>query len=348
LKRMVPEETPILGEPVSAFEREFATQVGTAHAVGVGSGTDALVLSLRSLGIGDGDEVITAANTFAATVTAILTVGARPVLVDPDPDTLTLGPDGLVRALTGSTRAVIPVHLYGRLCPMPPILEVCAQHDVSVIEDAAQAHGARDGRAAGAFGRLGCFSFHPSKNLGAFGDGGAVTTNDSELAGTIRELRNLGQRRKHEFIHVAPNSKLDSLQAVVLRVKLRYLDRWNTRRREIAAFYARELAVLERDGVLELPELPRGEEHAFHLFAVHSDRRDELRQFLKEHGINAGVHYPVPPHLQPMTRGLGYGRGDFPVAEASARRELSLPIAPELDDAQLHFVCKNVHGFFHA
>jgi len=350
LERVFHEENPVLGESVGAFEREFANYVGVKHAVGVGSGTAALVLAMRSLEIGPGDEVITAANTFAATVTAIMEVGARPVLVDPDPETLTLDAQGVAGAISDRTKAVIPVHLYGRLCSMPPLLDLCVARGVDVIEDAAQAHGARSGRSAGAFGRLGCFSFHPSKNLGAFGDGGAITTDDEDLAQTLREMRNLGKRTKYEFVRVAPNTKLDTVQAAVLRIKLRHLDQFNARRREIARDYVDRLRPHQEPGRLELPPMPLDEEtdqsHVFHLFAAHTDHRDDLRQFLKSRGINAGVHYPVPPHLQPATVDLGYRQGDFPVAEGSALRELSLPVSPELTSDQISFVCDEIHDFF--
>lgn len=341
IERVFREENPVLGESVAAFEREFASHLGVQHVVGVGTGTDALVLSLRAVGVLPGDEVITAANTFAATITAIALVGARPVLVDPDPRTLTIDAAGVEQAMGEAIKVVIPVHLYGRLCDMEPLMELCNDRGVAIVEDAAQAHGANGVRQAGAFGKAGCFSFHPSKNLGAFGDGGAIATDDVTIAKTLRELRNLGKRTKYEFAHVSPNTKLDTLQAAVLRVKLRHLDRWNARRREIAGQYTASL-----NTVLETPVEAAHGQHVFHLYAAHLDRRDELRRYLKESGINAGVHYPTPPHLQPWHTGMGYRPGDFPVAEASAARELSLPVSPELSDEQVAFVCERIHAFF--
>lgn len=333
IERALHGDEPILGAATSSFETEFADFVGSRFAVGVGSGTDALILSLRALGVGAGDEVITAANTFMATVTAIATVGAHPVLVEPDPTSLCLDMARVEGAISSRTRAVIPVHLYGRLCDMQALHEICAERDIDVVEDAAQAHGARiGGQCAGAFGRLGAFSFHPSKNLGCFGDGGAITTNDCTLAEDLRQLRNLGKRGKHKFLHIAPNSKLDTIQAVILRCKLPYLDAWNARRREIARLYHEGLSELS---AIELPELPRDEEHVFHLFAIHVDRREELCDHLSRQGIRGGLHYPIPPHLQQASRSLPYRPGDFPITERCAERELSLPISPELDDDQI-------------
>lgn len=347
LERVLLEEDPVLGLALEAFEREWAAYTGTAHAVGLNSGTDALWLGLRAAGVAPGDEVITAANTFIATVSAILLAGARPVLVDPDPRTMNLDAAGVAGALSRRTAAVIPVHLYGALAPMEPILEVCRRHGLAVIEDAAQAHGARgrDGRRAGAYGVMGCFSFHPSKNLGAFGDGGMVTTSDSSLEGSLRILRNLGQRSKHEAARVAPNSKLDTLQAAILRLKLRRLEEWNRRRRHLASIYRRALLGV---GDLRLPDGGEDGSHVYHLYVVRTARRDELRRHLESRGIRAGLHYPVPPHLQPLDVDLGYRAGAFPVAEACSRTVLSLPVAPELTDEEVEYVCQEVRSFFGA
>jgi len=344
LERVFTEENPILGAPVTAFEEDFARHVGCEHAVGVGSGTDALILALRALGIGEGDEVITSSHTFFATVSAILMCGARPVLVEPDPGSMLIDAAGVEAALGSRTRAVIPVHLYGRLCAMREIVELCASARIPILEDAAQAHGAtHEGSRAGSLGRAGCFSFHPSKNLGAFGDGGIVTTSDPALAERIRELRNLGKTDKYGFGHIAPNTKLDTIQAAILRCKLPDLDRDNERRRSLAGIYARELADI---GELDLPLLPKAGEHVFHLYVVRTQQRDALRGHLRERGINAGLHYPIPPHLQPALANLGYRRGDLPVAEALAETVLSLPIAPELSEEQIHVVCRGVREFF--
>jgi len=344
-ERVIREDDPILGQAVGVLESEFAAYVGTRYAVGVNSGTDALILALRVMGIEPGDEVIVPANTFFATLTAVCMAGGRPVLVDPDPETLNLAVGGAAAAVTPRTRAILPVHLYGRLAPMRDVLALAGARGLVVIEDAAQAHGARDadGRRAGSFGGCGCFSFHPSKNLGAFGDGGMVTTSDPDAARILGELRNLGKTNKYEVRHVAPNTKLDTLQAALLRIKLRHLDAWNARRRAHAARYR---AALTGVGDLELPGAAAAETHVYHLFVVRTQRRDALRRYLREVGVNAGVHYPIPPHLQPLAHDLGYRAGDFPVTEAAARTVLSLPVSHELTEAQVDRVCAAVRQFF--
>jgi dTDP-4-amino-4,6-dideoxygalactose transaminase len=344
LERILLHEEPILGASVDRFEEEFARHVGVRHAVGVNSGTDALWLSLRALKIGDGDEVVTAANAFVAAATAIRLCGATPVLVDPDPETLLLDAARAARAITPRTKALLPVHLYGRMAAMAPLRELARAHGIAVVEDAAQAHGARSllGR-AGACGDCGAFSFHPSKNLGAFGDGGIVTTDDDALAARLRELRHLGKQGDHGAVHVATNTKLDTLQAALLRLKLPHLDRWNARRRELAAIYRRELAGI--DG-LRLPSLPADEgEHVFHLFVVRTARRDALRAFLAARSIRASIHYPVAIHQMAAFADLGHAAGSFKVAEECTRTVLSLPIAPELSNGQIETVCTAVRDF---
>ncbi len=347
LERVFLEENPILGKPVESFERAFAAYTGTAEAVGLNSGTDALHLALRVLGIGPGDEVITAANTFIAPISAIIMAGARPVLVDPDPDTMNLTADGAKAAFAQRTAAVLPVHFYGALAPMDAINAACDRAALKVIEDAAQAHGAADsaGRRAGAFGAMGCFSFHPSKNLGAFGDGGLITTSDREAAERLRVLRNLGKVTKYEIGFVSPNTKLDTIQAAILLLKLKRLDAWNDQRRTFAGLY-RE--ALEGVGDLRLPHDPGGRAHVYHLFVIRTERRDELRGHLKAQGVNAGLHYPIPPHLQKLDHDLGYREGEFPVTEALSRTVLSLPIAPELTEDQVTYVCEQIRKFFGA
>ena len=346
-ERVLLAENPVLGDSVQAFETEFAGYTGTRHAVGVNSGTDALVLSLRALGLSPGDEVIVPANTFMASITAILLVGARPVLVDPDPTTLNLTADRAAPAITARARALLVVHLYGALAPMPELLALARSQGLEVVEDAAQAHGARDrsGCCAGASGRFGCFSFHPSKNLGAFGDGGLITTSDAGAVEVLRRYRNLGKANKYEFRHAAPNTKLDTLQAALLRIKLRHLDAGNARRRVLAARYR---DALDGVGDLVLPVNPGGEAHVYHLFVIRTEARDALRSHLREQGINAGIHYPIPPHGQPLDVDLGYRVGAFPVTEVAARTVLSLPISPELTDAQVDLVCDQVRSFFGA
>ncbi len=343
ISRVFLEENPVLGDSVVAFENAFAAHTGVRHAVGVNSGTDALVLALRVLDLEPGDEVVVPANTFFATITAVNMAGARPVLVDPDPDTLNLTAAGVTAAITDRTRVLLPVHLYGRLAPMTELVELADLKGLHVVEDAAQAHGAADaaGRRAGAFGNLGCFSFHPSKNLGAFGDGGIITTDNTETAATIRCLRNLGKVDKYHVGHIAPNSKLDTLQAAILRIKLTHLDAWNNRRRAIAGRYQTELAGV---GDLDLPDNPGGEAHVYHLFVIRTEAREALRIHLRAGSINAGIHYPVPPHLQAFDP--DHKAGDFPVTEAAARTVLSLPVSWELTDRQIDLVISSIRDFF--
>jgi len=338
------DDEPVLGRELLDFEREFAAWCGADLAVGVGSGTDALVLALRALDLQPDDEVVTCGHTFFATVSAILLAGARPVLVDPEPHSMLLSADGLRAALSPRTRAVIPVHLYGRLAPMDGILAVARAAGLHVIEDAAQAHGARDagGLRAGSFGAAGAFSFHPSKNLGAFGDGGAVTTGDPALAARVTVLRNLGKRGKHDVAELSGNSKLDTLQAAILRLKLRHVDAWNARRRALAARYRAALAGVPE---LVLPDDPGGEAHVWHLFVVRSARREALREHLRARGINAGLHYPVPPHKQPLGGSPRLVGGALPVTEELARTVLTLPLSHELTDAEVDLVCDEVRQF---
>jgi dTDP-4-amino-4,6-dideoxygalactose transaminase len=322
----------VLGEAVDRFEASFAAYCEAPHAIGVDSGISALELIMRAWGIGPGDEVITAANSFIASASAISFTGATPVLVDVAPDTCLISLDAVARAITPRTRAVMPVHLYGQPVDMAPLMALADRHGLRVIEDACQAHGARyRGRRVGSLGHAAAFSFYPGKNLGACGDGGMVVTRDEGLAQKIRELRNYGQREKYRHVSLAYNRRLDSLQAAVLDVKLRHLDRWNTRRAQIAGYY-RELL---RDLPVQLPAVAPDVWHAYHLFVLQLDRRDRVLAALKQAGIGAGIHYPIPIHLQPAYAGLGRGPGSFPVAEATAGRLLSLPLYPEMSDEQI-------------
>ena len=322
----------ILGAEVSAFERDFAAWVGAEHCVAVANGTDALVLSLRALGVGPGDEVATQANTFVATPLAILAVAAKPVLVDVDPATMQIDLAKLEAAITPRTKALMPVHLFGQIVDMDRVTEIARGRDLAVVEDAAQAHGARwRGRSAGTFGDAAGWSFYPAKNLGAAGDAGAVTTNRAEVADQLRRLRNLGARAKYIHELVGPNSRLDTLQAAILRVKLRHLDEWVERRRAAAARYNRLLG--DVPGVELPPECP-DEQHCWHLYVVRVSERDIVLRALLEAGIGAGVHYPVPCHLQACLSGLGYRPGDFPVAEKLAGEIISLPLFPEISGQQ--------------
>lgn len=337
------------GPFVERFEQDFAAYCGAASTVGVGSGTEALWLTLLAMGIGPGDEVVTVPMTFAATVEAICFAGAKPVFVDIDDRTYTMNPAALEQVLTSRTKAIIPVHLFGQLADMNPILRIARQHGLRVIEDAAQAHGAQYlGRKAGSLGDAACFSFYPGKNLGAFGEGGAVVTSDGELARILRVLRDHGQTRKNQHALVGWNSRLDGIQAAVLSVKLRYLDRDNQLRRDHALQYDRGLADVV--GVLP-PVAAVGRQHVFHIYAARVRDRQSLMVALREKAISCGVHYPVPIHLQPAYRTLGYERGDFPVAEQCAAEFLSLPMFPEMTQRQIELVTDAVRvavGMCHA
>jgi dTDP-4-amino-4,6-dideoxygalactose transaminase len=316
------------GSAIEAFEREFAAYCGAGHCVGVASGTDALTIALRALGIGRGDDVLTAANTCVPTVAAIEAAGATPVLVDPDPGTFTIDPELLEAALTERTRAIVPVHLYGRCADMEPIVAFARTHGLKVVEDAAQAHGAEyGGRRAGTLADAAAFSFYPTKNLGALGDAGAVVTSDAETAERAWLLRNYGERARYDSVVTGTNSRLDTLQAALLLTKLPHLDRWNRRRRELAARYREGLA----DADVRLP--PADEGHAYHLFVVRAAGREALRRSLEERGVQTLVHYPKAIHQHPAYERLA-ARGSLPVSERLAAEVLSLPLYPELADAE--------------
>jgi dTDP-4-amino-4,6-dideoxygalactose transaminase len=323
------------GEAVGCFESEFATYCGAKHAIGVANGTDALELALRALDIGRGDEVITTANTFIATAAAIARSGATPVFVDVDPTTYNIDPNLIERAVTPRTKAIIPVHLYGQPADMRPIMRIAADFRLSVIEDAAQAHGAEyEGRRVGSIGHLACFSFYPGKNLGAYGDGGAVTTNDARLAERIARLRDHGRITKYEHAEVGCNSRLDTIQAAVLRVKLRYIDDWNRQRQTAAGWYSRALAETRFD----VPKLGPNRTHVYHLFVIMAEGRDALARQLQDAGAASGIHYPLPLHLQPAFAHLGVDKGTLPITEAIAAQVLSLPMFPELTHEQVSFI----------
>lgn len=331
----------VLGREVAGFERAFAAYCGTTEAVAVNSGTSALHLALLAAGVGPGDEVVTVPFTFVATVAAIVYTGARPVFVDIEPDYYTMDPARLEAAITPRTRAIIPVHLYGQPADMDPILEMAHRRGITVIEDAAQAHGSSyHGRRCGSMGQLGCFSFYPGKNLGAYGEGGAVVTSHADLAAKIRVLRNWGEEQRYEHTVKGFNYRMDGFQGAVLSVKLKYLEAWTEARRSRAAAYRRALA----DMPVGLPAERPSSRHVYHIFAVRLARRDTCRAHLTEAGIQTGVHYPVPVHLQPAHRDLGHTRGDFPVSEAVAAEVLSLPLFPELSDAQIDAVAEALRG----
>jgi dTDP-4-amino-4,6-dideoxygalactose transaminase len=332
----------VLGAELRAFEQEWAAYCGAAEAVGVASGAEALYLALAALDVGPGHQVIAPANACVYQAAAIVQAGARPVFVDIDPATHNLDPDRLAAAITPATRAIMPVHLYGRMADMAAINALAAQRGLPVIEDAAQAHGAwRETARAGSAAAVACFSFYPSKNLGALGDAGALTTSDPALAERLRRLRMYGWSEK--YVSAEPggrNSRLDEIQAAALRVKLRHLDGWNAARRERVGWYHELLAGLP----LGLPADEPG--HAYHLFVVECDERDALRAHLQAAGVGCDVHYPLPAHLQPVYADLGYRPGDLPHTEAAAARILSLPLFPELTRAELEYVAAMARRFF--
>lgn len=328
------------GPFVKKFEEEFALFCGTKFAVGVGNGTDALWLALLALGIGAGDEVITVPNTFIATAEAISLTGAKPVFVDIDPKTYTLDPSLLEAAITSKTKAIIPVHLYGQMADMDPIMAIAIRHRLAVIEDACQAHGAEyKGRRAGSIGHAGCFSFYPGKNLGAWGEAGAVTTNDPALAGKMRVFRDHGQETKYNHSMIGWNARMDGIQAAVLRVKLRKLDDFNASRRSHAAQYLKELDGI--DGLIVEPAADYGQ-HVYHLFVIRVQGRDHLLQQLALKGVACSIHYPNPVHLLKAYEGLGLRPGSFPVTESYATEIVSLPMYPELTEMQIKFVADSL------
>jgi dTDP-4-amino-4,6-dideoxygalactose transaminase len=330
----------VTGADVRLFEEEFATYCEAAACAAVGNGTDALYLALRATGIGPGDEVLTVAHTFIATTEAVTMVGARSVFVDIDDATMLMDPTRIEAALTPATRAIIVVHLYGQPCDMDAILAVARKHNLVVIEDAAQAHGARwRGRRAGTLGDLGCFSFYPGKNLGAYGDGGAVVGNDRALVDKVRMTANHGRMSKYEHEFEGVNSRMDTLQAAILRVKLRHLDAWNEARRGAAAHYVHALRGVNG---LQLPAVLADAEMVWHLFVIRVDDRDRIQASLKQAGIATGVHYPVPLHKQPAYRHKANGLGKLPVTERAAERVLSLPMFPELLPEHIERICSEL------
>jgi len=332
LNRVLSTASFVGGPDVAAFEAEYSEFCGVRHCVGLANGTDAVELALRAMGVGLGDEVVIPANTFIATAEAVVRTGGRPVLADVDPDTLLLSAEQAARAVTSRTKAIVPVHLFGQIADMGSLAEVAADAGVAIVEDGAQSQGAmQQGRRSGSFGAVAATSFYPGKNLGAAGDAGAVTTNDPELATAVRLLGNHGSRVKYLHEGIGFNSRLDTLQAVVLRHKLRRLETWNARRRVLAARYSELLA--DR-GEVVLPVTRAGNEHVWHLYVVQVERRTQVLQHLHEAGIGAGIHYPDPVHLTPAFRFLGHGPGDFPVSEHAAARILSLPLYPHLSDDQ--------------
>lgn len=335
----------VLGEEVRQFELEYAAFNRVAHTVGVANGLDALVLALRVLGIAPGDEVIVPSNTYIATWLAVTHVGAVPVPVEPDPTTSNLDPARIAAAITPRTRAIMPVHLYGQACRMPEIMAVASQHGLYVVEDSAQAQGAAfAGALTGSFGHASGTSFYPSKNLGALGDAGAITTNDADLAQRLRVLRNYGSQQKYYNQVVGYNSRLDELQAALLRVKLPELPAWTAQRQQVAAWYGRHLADIPG---LRLPTIADGATHVYHLYVVHTPHRAALQQHLTAQGIGTLIHYPVPPHLQYAYKPLRLPAGRFPIAEELAATCLSLPMWPGMTEAHVAAVAAAMRSFSH-
>lgn len=332
----------IQGEKLNEFEEAFAAYCGVKHAIGVGNGLDALRLILLAYGIGPGDEVIVPANTFIATCLAVSYVGAQVVLVEPDPQTFEMDASKIEEKITVKTKAIMPVHLYGRLADMNEIMRIAQKYGLLVIEDAAQAHGAsRDGKRAGSFGNAAGFSFYPGKNLGALGDGGAVVTNDDEVAHKIRALANYGSSEKYHHMYKGVNSRLDEMQAAFLLRKLSHLDRWNQKRIQIAQRFHDEI----RNPLIQVPFCETTGENVYHIFPVFCEYRDELQEYLKDRKIGTLIHYPIPIHLQEAYKELELHEGDYPVAEKLSRTELSIPIYPVLSEGEIDYIIQTINGF---
>jgi len=334
-----------IGPNVRAFDKEWAEYCGTTQSIGVGSGTDALQLAIRACGVSSGDEVITVSHTFFATVEAIVYANARPILVDVDESSMLMDIGSVASRITPRTKAIIPVHLYGRTVDIKPLRQLAQDRGITIIEDAAQSQGALldDGKKAGTGGRVNCFSFYCSKNLGAYGEAGSITTNDEKLADDLRALREHGQSTRYYHPIVGYNARLDEIQAAILRIKLRHLDEWNARRQAIAVRYNELFAGTD----IITPEIPAGGRHVFYCYAIRvtGGRRDALRAHLTERGIGTQIHYPVPIHMQEAAQFLGYRKGDLPVTEKVAGEVLSLPMYPELTDAQIDRVATGVTEF---
>jgi len=342
IQRVLENTSFIMGQEVSKFEAAFANYCGAQYCIGLNSCTGALELALRGLEVGPGDEVITASHTFAATAEAICIVGARPVFVDIDPQTYTLDIEQVTAAITPATRAILPIHIYGQPADMDGISNLAQAHNLVIVEDAAQAHGATwQGRPTGSLGHAGCFSFYPGKNLGAYGDGGAVVTDDEALAQRIQRLRNHGRSSKFVHEEIGYSDRLDGLQAAILSAKLPYMDQWTAARRHLAKRYT----LLLNDCEVVLPYVDSRADSCWHLYVICTPQRDAMLDFLQEHGIGAGLHYPIPLHLQPAYAHLGYSQGDFSVTEHVANSCLSLPLYPEMTDTQLERVVALIYTF---
>jgi dTDP-4-amino-4,6-dideoxygalactose transaminase len=344
IKNVVNSGNFILGENVILFEKEFAKYCNVKYAISVGSGTDALFFALKALGIGKGDEVITVPNTFAATANAIAIAGATPVFVDIDPKTYLIDPEKIEEKISDRTKAILPVHLYGQMCDMEKIVKIAKEYGLKVIEDASQAHGAEfKHKKAGCFGDVGCFSFYPSKTLGAYGDGGIVVTNSKKIAETIEVLRNYGEKDEYKFEKIGWNSRLDEIQAAILRVKLKYLDKWIEEKREIAEKYNELLSSIK--AVKTPTEAPHCK-HTYYVYVIRCKNRDKLQKYLFSKGIETKIHYKIPIHLQKSFKYLKYKRGDFPITEKVSREILSLPMFPELREREIEKICFFIKIFY--
>ena len=330
----------ILGKNVEIFEEDFADYVGKKYGIGVATGTDALFLSLLACGIKRGDEVITVSNTAIPTIAAISATGAIPVLVDIN-SFFTIDTNKIEEKITSRTKAIIPVHLYGQSCQMGPILNIAKKHSLFVIEDCAQAHGSEYKRKKVPFGDIGCFSFYPTKNLGAYGDGGMIVTNNAGLAQKLKLLRNYGETKRFTHIIKGYNSRLDEIQAAILRIKLKYLEKWNQKRKKIAQLYNQLLT-----GIVFTPQEDKDSKHVYHLYVIKTEKRNELQEFLYSKNIATNIHYPIPVHLQKGYSDLGYKKGEFPKSEKNAKEILSLPIFPELGESEILYICNNIRKFF--
>lgn len=363
IDRVLTSQEFILGTEVSKFEEEIAEYLGVRHAIGVSSGTDAILVALMALNIGHGDEVITTAYTFYATAGSIARLGATPVFVDVDPEDYNLDSSQIQSAISEKTKAIIPVHLFGHSCAMSEIMTIAINYNIPVIEDVAQSIGAKyDGKRLGTLGKFGCFSFFPSKNLGGYGDGGLVVTNDEELAHRVAMLRSHGFMKKHESLMVGGNFRLDAIQAAILRVKLPYLDTWNKQRQSIAHKYIAELtSKIDPDSrkwncqhcvqdcqtpIVYLPKAYPEDEHVYNQFIIKTSNRDRLQKHLKEFGIQTSVYYPIPLHLQPSFKNLDYNIGDLPHCECAAATTLAIPIYPELDTDSIKYVSETIGRFY--
>lgn len=334
----------ILGREVEEFEKSFADFIGTKYALGVSTGLDALRMGLEALGIGSGDEVIIPANTFIATALAVSAVNARPVLVDIDPITYNIDPNLIEAAITPQTKAIMPVHLYGQAADMAEIMDIAKRHNLQIIEDACQSHGSQyNNRSTGTFGEIGCFSLYPGKNLGAYGDGGIVITENKDFADKIARLRNYGQKQKYYHSEKGVNNRLDTLQAAVLNVKLKYLKDWNSKRAHNASRYNHYLSTIED---IHTPQIALNRNHIFHLYVIRVKEREKLQKFLSEKGITTIVHYPIPIHMQEAYSDLGYKIGAFPITETVANEIVSLPMYPELSEEQIKYTSSMIAEFY--